>query len=82
MYGTRSNGVSRVNHYLMPNILYIKGSPDESAEMWREAFAWRVPIDDFTHRSFNVVRLKSAKMMATMTKRVITFGSLQPRSSK
>ena len=31
MYGTRANGVSRVNHYLMPNILYIKGSPDESA---------------------------------------------------
>ena len=54
MYGTRSNGVSRVNHYLMPNILYIKGSPDESAEMWRDAFAWRVPIDDLSHASFNV----------------------------
>ena len=54
MYGTRSNGVSRVNHYLMPNILYIKGSPDESAEKWREAFAWRVPIDDVSHTSFNL----------------------------
>jgi 5,5'-dehydrodivanillate O-demethylase len=54
MYGTRANGVSRVNHYLMPNILYIKGSPDESAEMWRESFAWRVPIDDLSHASFNV----------------------------
>ncbi|HVH90292.1 MAG TPA: hypothetical protein VM783_02770, partial [Candidatus Acidoferrum sp.] len=54
MYGTRSNGVSRVNHYLMPNILYIKGSPDESAEMWREAFACRVPVDDLSHASFNV----------------------------
>ena len=38
----------------MPNILYIKGSPDESAEMWRDAFAWRVPIDDLSHASFNV----------------------------
>lgn len=54
MYGTRANGISRVNHYLMPNILYIKGSPDEAAEMWRDAFAWRVPIDDVSHASFNV----------------------------
>ena len=34
------------------------------------------------HRSFNVVRLNSAKMIATMTKREITFGSLHPDSSK
>jgi 5,5'-dehydrodivanillate O-demethylase oxygenase subunit len=54
MVGTRANGVARVNHYLMPNILYIKGSPDESAEKWREAFAWRVPIDDVSHASFNL----------------------------
>ena len=54
MYGTRSNGVARVNHYLMPNILYIKGSPESSREGWREAFAWRVPVDDVSHRSFNL----------------------------
>jgi len=54
MYGTRSNGVARVNHYLMPNILYIKGSPESSKEAWREAFAWRVPVDDVSHRSFNL----------------------------
>ena len=34
------------------------------------------------HRSFSVVRLKSAKMMARMRNLVITFGSLQPMSSK
>ena len=34
------------------------------------------------HLSFNVVRLNSAKMIATMMNRVITFGSLQPISSK
>ena len=34
------------------------------------------------HRSFNVVRLKSAKMIAMIRKRVMTFGSLQPISSK
>jgi len=54
MSGTRSDGVSRVNHYLMPNILYIKGSPDESGEKWRDAFAWRMPIDDVSHASFNI----------------------------
>ena len=57
MYGTRANGIARVNHYLMPNVLYIKGSPDEAAEMWRDAFAWRVPIDDVSHTSFNISML-------------------------
>ena len=54
MYGTRGNRVARVNHYLMPNILYIKGSPENAKEGWREAFAWRVPVDDLSHRSFNI----------------------------
>jgi 5,5'-dehydrodivanillate O-demethylase oxygenase subunit len=54
MYGTRSNGVARVNHYIVPNILYIKGSPESAKEGWREAFAWRVPVDDVSHRSFNI----------------------------
>jgi 5,5'-dehydrodivanillate O-demethylase len=54
MYGTRKNGVARVNHYVMPNILYIKGSPESATEGWREAFAWRVPVDDVSHRSFNI----------------------------
>jgi 5,5'-dehydrodivanillate O-demethylase oxygenase subunit len=57
MYGTRANGIARVNHYLMPNVLYIKGSPDEAAEIWRDAFAWRVPIDDVSHASFNISML-------------------------
>ena len=34
------------------------------------------------HRSFSVVRLNSAKMTATIRKRAMTFGSLQPISSK
>jgi 5,5'-dehydrodivanillate O-demethylase len=54
MYGTRQNGVARINHYIMPNILYIKGSPDDAKSGWREAFAWRVPIDDVSHHSFNI----------------------------
>ena len=54
MYGTRKDGKARINHYLMPNILYIKGSPESAREGWREAFAWRVPVDDTSHRSFNI----------------------------
>jgi hypothetical protein len=34
------------------------------------------------HLSFNVVKLNNAKMIARMRNRVITFGSLQPISSK
>jgi hypothetical protein len=34
------------------------------------------------HRSFRVVRLNNAKMIATIRNRVMTFGSLQPISSK
>jgi 5,5'-dehydrodivanillate O-demethylase len=37
----------------MPNILYIKGSTDDP-NVWSDTFAWRVPIDDETHQSFNV----------------------------
>jgi 5,5'-dehydrodivanillate O-demethylase len=54
MVGTRKDGKARINHYVMPNILYIKGSPESSQEGWREAFAWRVPVDDVSHRSFNI----------------------------
>src|SRR5450759_2780507 len=35
-----------------------------------------------SHLSLRVVRLKSAKMIARMTNRAMTFGSLQPMSSK
>ena len=42
-----------------------------------------LPVDaERHHRNFNVVRLNRAKMTATITKRVITFGSLQPINSK
>jgi 5,5'-dehydrodivanillate O-demethylase len=52
--GTRANGVVRVSHLLMPNILYSKGSPNDSGSGWREQLAWRVPIDDERHRNYNV----------------------------
>lgn len=55
-YGSRPNGITRVLHLVMPNLLVFKNAPipeagdTEGADM----FAWRVPIDDYTHRSFNI----------------------------
>ncbi len=51
-YGKRSNGVVRVSHFFMPNILYISSSPEDEASGWSEHIAWRVPIDDYSHLSF------------------------------
>ena len=53
MYATRGDGKARVNHYIMPNLLYIKGSPSHEGG-WRDSFGWRVPIDDWSHASFNL----------------------------
>jgi 5,5'-dehydrodivanillate O-demethylase len=53
MYATRGDGKSRINHYIMPNLLYIKGSPSHEGG-WRDSFGWRVPIDDCSHASFNL----------------------------
>jgi 5,5'-dehydrodivanillate O-demethylase len=52
---TRPGGGVRQTHHLMPNILHIKGSPDDDAGSgWNDAIAWRVPVDDEQHLSFNV----------------------------
>lgn len=53
MYATRGDGKARINHYIMPNLLYIKGSPSHQGG-WRDSFGWRVPIDDWSHASFNL----------------------------
>jgi 5,5'-dehydrodivanillate O-demethylase len=55
-YGSRPNGAVRVLHLVMPNLLVFKGAPtaDSGETEGRDQFAWRVPIDDHTHRSFNV----------------------------
>jgi 5,5'-dehydrodivanillate O-demethylase len=53
-YGTRPDGVVRVSHFFMPNVLYIKGSPEDEGSGWVDHIAWRVPIDDTQHKSFTV----------------------------
>lgn len=49
----RANGV-RVTHAGMPNLSLIKGSPDDEEVGWTDQLAWRVPIDDVSHHSFNI----------------------------
>jgi 5,5'-dehydrodivanillate O-demethylase len=49
--GTRANGGVRVNHFIMPNLVQIKGSPHDPESGWRDTLAWRVPIDDAQHRN-------------------------------
>src|SRR3954468_16236660 len=51
---TRSDGVARITHFMMPAGIYIKGSPDDAESGWVDQVAWRVPVDDTYHRSFNL----------------------------
>jgi 5,5'-dehydrodivanillate O-demethylase len=53
-YGVRSDGVVRMSHFFMPNALFIASSPAEGSG-WSEHLAWRVPVDDACHRSFQAV---------------------------
>jgi 5,5'-dehydrodivanillate O-demethylase len=51
---TRADGVARITHFLMPNGIWIKGSPADGQSGWVDQVAWRVPVDDTYHRSFNL----------------------------
>jgi 5,5'-dehydrodivanillate O-demethylase len=53
MRGTRPSGKVRINQYGMPNILHIQSGPGGGTN-GRDALAWRVPVDDENHRSFNI----------------------------
>jgi 5,5'-dehydrodivanillate O-demethylase len=53
-YGHRTGQPTRVSHFFFPNALMIAGSAGASAQAISQNIAWRVPIDDVHHRSFNV----------------------------
>jgi 5,5'-dehydrodivanillate O-demethylase len=44
----------RVTQLGLPNIANVCGSPTTDESGWEDFIAWRVPIDDSVHRSFNV----------------------------
>ncbi|MBM2811832.1 MAG: Rieske 2Fe-2S protein [Chloroflexi bacterium] len=54
-HAQRPGGAVRTTHHMMPNILHIKGSPDDSETGWTDQIAWRIPIDDEHHVSYGIV---------------------------
>jgi 5,5'-dehydrodivanillate O-demethylase len=54
-FGTRGKGLVRAQHILMPNIFSsVLPSPDPRIAEWPLSIAWRVPIDDETHKTLQV----------------------------
>ena len=54
MFAKREGVGVRVTQIGMPNILHIKSSPETPESGWSDLFAWRIPVDDVSHVSFNV----------------------------
>ena len=44
----------RVTQLGLPNIANVSGSPTTDESGWEDFIAWRVPINDTVHRSFNI----------------------------
>jgi len=59
-YGHRAGQPTRVSHFFFPNALMIAGSAGASSQTISQNLAWRVPVDDLHHRSFNVSYLPLA----------------------
>jgi 5,5'-dehydrodivanillate O-demethylase len=51
--GHRRDQPTRISHFFWPNALLIAGSVGATNGAISQNLAWRVPIDDVTHRSFN-----------------------------
>jgi 5,5'-dehydrodivanillate O-demethylase len=55
VHATRPGGGVRTTQFCMPNSIRRNSPPQDPEETkWQEAFAWRVPIDDHSYRSFNL----------------------------
>lgn len=50
----RPGGGLRVTQFGMPSMIHIKSSPSGPDGKWSDMVAWRVPIDDLCHNSFNI----------------------------
>ena len=50
----RPGGGLRVTQFGMPSMIHIKSSPSGPDGDWSDMVAWRVPIDDLCHNSFNI----------------------------
>ncbi len=82
-YGKRATGAVRVSQFGMPNILHIMGSPEDAQSGWTDHIAWRVPIDDVTHQSFqlaltHVTGEAADRLRARQAQRRATLADLPP----
>ena len=83
---TRAGGGVRITQIGMPNLLHIKSSPVAGSGHWSDMFAWRVPIDDLHHNSFNIhmhhlAGEAAAKFREQMKQRSPVIGSVQELSA-
>jgi 5,5'-dehydrodivanillate O-demethylase len=56
--GKREGLQDRLTHFHMPNVNILKVPPGKGETAWASNVAWRVPVDDTHHRSFNVRRIR------------------------
>jgi 5,5'-dehydrodivanillate O-demethylase len=78
-YGTRTGEAKRATYFHMPNMSsWAQHSiyPEESA--WREWMAWRVPVDDTSHRTIGVMHahVKTADVPTFLAHRKAEFEHL------
>jgi 5,5'-dehydrodivanillate O-demethylase len=53
-HGHREGQPTRTSHFFWPNALLIAGSTGAMNGTESQNLAWRVPVDDYQHKSFNV----------------------------
>jgi 5,5'-dehydrodivanillate O-demethylase len=78
-YGTRTGGARRATYFHMPNMSSWAQHPiypEETA--WREWMAWRVPVDDGSHRTIGVMHahVKAADVPTFLGHRKQEFADL------
>ncbi len=56
-HGERVGLEERLTHFHMPNINVLLVPPGEGETAWAPNVAWRVPVDDESHRTFNLRRI-------------------------
>ena len=78
-YGTRSTGAKRATYFHMPNMSSWAQHPIYPEERaWREWMAWRVPVDDTSHRTIGVMHahVKTGDVPAFLDHRKQEFADL------
>lgn len=60
-HGEREGLEERLTHFHMPNINVLLIPPGLGETAWAPNVAWRVPVNDESHRTFNLRRIRTKK---------------------